>query len=119
MGCNQNFAVKNGFSRIDEIIGKTDYDLKFTEEEVAGFIKDDKAVMESGTPKLHILEQAHVTEEGIIHFDTTKIPMKDQNGKVYGVLIVALDVMDFYNNVLKGKKGEVLTEKGPHAVRYQ
>ncbi|GEM_PF-6122065 len=92
MGCNQNFAEKNGFSEVEDIIGKTDYDLHFTKKEVEGFIKDDKAVMASGIPKLHIREQAHVSHDEVIHFDTTKIPIKDGTGNVYGVLIVALDV---------------------------
>jgi len=92
LGCNTNFAKKMGFTSPADIIGKCDYDLPFHTEEIEGFLKDDKEVMETRKPKLHFEEIEHIAHNELIYLDTCKIPLIDSTGKVYGLLAVAMDI---------------------------
>ena len=84
-----------------DFIGKNDLELGFPEELVkgnpekgiSGFWADDRAVMDSGTPK-HIPDD-FVTVDGKIRvLDTVKHPLRDADNKVWGVLAFARDVTE-------------------------
>jgi len=92
LGCNTNFAKKCGFSSPSEIIGKCDHDLPFFREEVETFLADDRMVMDTGLPKMHFEEREHVAHGEEIFLDTCKIPLYDADGKVSGILAVAMDI---------------------------
>ncbi|MCU0849557.1 MAG: PAS domain-containing protein, partial [Spirochaetes bacterium] len=92
LGCNTNFAKKCGFSLPSEIIGKCDHDLPFFKEEVETFLEDDRKVMRTGEAKMHFEEREHVAHGEEIFLDTCKIPLYDAEGKVSGILAVAMDI---------------------------
>jgi len=92
MGCNANFAKRSGFNSSAEIIGKRDSDLPFTQEEVEGFLEDDRSVMDSCVPKRHFKEREHIAGGEEIVLDTCKFPLFDGKGKVVGLLAVARDI---------------------------
>jgi two-component system, cell cycle sensor histidine kinase and response regulator CckA len=92
LGCNRNFALGAGLTDSSEIVGKTDYDLPWAETEADAYRSDDRVVMESGTPKLNIVETQLQADGSVIWFDTNKVPLLDNNGKVTGVLGVSNDI---------------------------
>uniref|UniRef100_UPI003566D09B PAS domain-containing protein n=1 Tax=Pontiella sp. TaxID=2837462 RepID=UPI003566D09B len=55
LGCNLNVVRDAGLEHPDEIVGKTDYDFCW-KQQADRYLADDREVIESGTPKLGILE---------------------------------------------------------------
>jgi len=91
---NQNFALAAGLESLDEIIGKTDFDLAWTSEESEFFRQVDKEVMESNTPILNLVQAItfHTGEERFMQ--TNKVPLVDDEGVVIGVLGTAQDITE-------------------------
>ena len=84
MRANQSFLARFGFRHEAEIIGKTDYDL-FPEAMAEHFRSDDRAVMESGTPKINLVE-LFPNRQGIPDwFITNKLPLRGRDGEIVGV----------------------------------
>ncbi len=90
-GCNQEFAKDAGFSSSDEIIGKDDYQMGWSEQAEL-YMADDKQVIESGKPKLLIEEEQTTPQGKKITLITSKIPTYNSNGKIDGMLGTYLDI---------------------------
>lgn len=89
---------------IADFIGKNDLELGFPEELVKGnpekgirgFWADDRSVMDGGVSKQ--IPDDLVTIDGNIHvFDTVKVPLRDADNKVWGVLAFARDMTERRN----------------------
>jgi len=93
LGCNRPFALTAGLMNPGEIIGKSDFDLPWVEE-ANGYREDDRFVMANNIPKAHILETLQRKDGSRIWIDTTKMPLLDGAGKVYGVLGVYEDITE-------------------------
>jgi len=94
LGCNQSFAVGAGLKSPQEIIGKTDFDLPWGTTEAMGYRNDDRIVIDSGQPKLHIIEMQHQIDSCVIWLDTNKIPLRDSTGEIIGIIGVSADITD-------------------------
>ncbi|MGI2909073.1 PAS domain S-box protein [Tolypothrix sp. VBCCA 56010] len=94
LGCNQKFAHVAGVGLPENIIGKTDYDLPWKKEETSWFRECDRRVMESDTPELHIIEPQKTADGKQTWVDTNKIPLRDAQGNVVGILGTAEDISD-------------------------
>jgi PAS domain S-box-containing protein len=92
LGCNREFARQAGVADPDQIIGKTDFDLPWGGQEAEAYRADDREVMTSGRPKLHIIETQHQADGSVIWLDTSKIPLLDGTGRVWAVLGVYGDI---------------------------
>jgi PAS domain S-box-containing protein len=92
LGCNRNFAAIAGLPDTRSIVGKTDRDLPWKSEETDSFLLDDEEVMESDTPKIHILEAAHDAEGRELWLDTNKVPLHDAGGRVKGLMVAFSDI---------------------------
>ncbi|HEX3030128.1 MAG TPA: PAS domain-containing protein [Clostridia bacterium] len=91
LGCNQYFAKEAGKSSPDELIGKDDYDTP-SFEQTEKYRADDAEIMRSGIAKINI-EELHIYangDQGWIR--TSKVPLRDVNGKVFGLLGVFEDI---------------------------
>ena len=85
-GCNQHFASDLGLASASAIIGKSDADLPWRPEEVESFRAIDRRVIESNTPE-HDVDETTIHADGTQEwFETHKIPLRDQDGEVVGVL---------------------------------
>ncbi len=82
LGCNQNFAREAGCEAISDVIGKTDAQLAWTEDEARLFYEWDMEAVRSLVPLRRMLER----ESGALCFETRRIPMFDSKGKFIGVL---------------------------------
>jgi len=99
LGCNKVFALEAGFEDPAQIIGKSDFDLPWSREESEAYRKDDREVIESLQPKLHIIEAQHQHNGKQVWIDTTKIPLKDILNSGYGVLGI-------YENITEQKTAQ-------------
>ncbi|MGV1099689.1 response regulator [Thiovibrio sp. JS02] len=85
LGANANFVRDARLGSPEELIGKDDFDL-FRRADAEAYRRDDAAVMESGEPKLDF-EESMLHADGVRHWlKTSKIPLCEATGAVYGVL---------------------------------
>ncbi|AFZ26527.1 PAS domain S-box [Cylindrospermum stagnale PCC 7417] len=94
LGCNQNFARVAGLDSPENIVGLTDYDLPWTKEESDWYQECDRRVMESGIAELHIIETQQQIEGKLTWADTNKIPLRDAQGNVVGILGTYEDITE-------------------------
>ena len=97
-GCNPNFAEDAG-EKLENIIGKSDYDLPWTKEEADLYRECDRQVMESGLPELNIIETQVQADGNLFWVNTNKIPLRDIQGNVIGML-------GAYENITERKQVE-------------
>jgi len=90
LGCNQAFAQDAGFADVANVIGKRDQELGWAAQaELYG--EDDRAVMRTGQAKPHYLEPQTTPDGRTIWMRTTKVPLRNLDGEVIGVLGVYED----------------------------
>jgi len=89
-GANQLFLQDAGLNNINEIIGKTDSEL--FPEEADLYMVDDLAVMESGESRINYEESQTTSMGDVIWLQTSKIPLRDNNGKIKGILGAYTDI---------------------------
>lgn len=94
LGCNYLFAANAGLTSPEEIVGKTDFDLPWTREESESYRADDQQVMRSGIPKLNYEETQYIAEGRTTWVNTSKIPLRDTDGKIIGVLGTFEDITE-------------------------
>ncbi|HEX8964550.1 MAG TPA: PAS domain-containing protein, partial [Rhodocyclaceae bacterium] len=91
LGCNSLFARDAGLAGPHELIGKTDFELGW-HDQAARYQADDRAVMDSGVPKLDFEEPQTTPHGGLIWLSTSKVPLRGRNHQVIGVLGIYDDV---------------------------
>jgi PAS domain S-box-containing protein len=94
LGCNQNFANIAGLAEPSEIIGKTDYELPWADSEAQMYQNEDFQVMNSAIPQLGIIETQYQANGKVAWVETNKIPLRDLNGDVVGILGTYQDISD-------------------------
>ncbi len=94
LGCNQNFLADAGLQTIAQMIGKTDYEMPWRETEADLYRADDRAVIESQTAKLGIVETQHQANGRTIWTETNKLPLRNLQGEVIGILGTYQDISD-------------------------
>ncbi|WP_193744934.1 EAL domain-containing protein [Marinimicrobium sp. LS-A18] len=98
-----NAALANlyGCASTDEMQGKTDFD--FHPESLAlGYYRDDQSVIQSGTPVVDREEQMIDSSNGQTRwFSTTKVPLKNEQGNVIGLLGITRDISASRDNTFK------------------
>ncbi|MCA9170124.1 MAG: PAS domain-containing protein, partial [Planctomycetales bacterium] len=94
LGCNDVFASCAGLANPEDIIGLSDFDLPWTREEAEGYRADDREVMASGLTKLHIIESQLNAEGERTWLDTSKVPLRNSDGDVIGVLGIYANITE-------------------------
>jgi two-component system sensor histidine kinase/response regulator len=88
--CNKRFEQFFGASEA-EILGKTDYD--FVNQELADFFRrHDRLAMERDGPSINEEEVTFSHDGHRERLETTKVPMRDAQGQLVGVLGIAHDI---------------------------
>ena len=85
LGCNQPFACDAGFASPEQLIGKNDYDMGW-KAQADLYRDDDRQVITSGTPKLQYEELQTSPTGAQLWLRTSKIPLRNLEGKIIGVL---------------------------------
>ena len=76
LGCNENFAHVAGLNSIEEIVGKTDYDLVWGETEAEIFRQGDMEAL-NGKSKVNFEEPQLQSNGKHATVLATKIPLRD------------------------------------------
>ncbi|WP_224361520.1 PAS domain-containing sensor histidine kinase [Hyalangium versicolor] len=92
VGCNQNFATIAGLERPEQIVGKVDQELPWTQEEADWYRKCDAQVMGDDEAWLQITESQTTANGKQIWINTNKVPLHDEHGQVVGILGTAEDI---------------------------
>ena len=88
MGCNKVFARFAGVEP-DVLVGMSDRDMPWAESQAYSadwFIDWDRQVMETGEPQFGIIEQLRSAAGEDRWLQTNKVPLRDLDGRVIGVL---------------------------------
>ncbi len=93
LGCNRLFAVNSGFKNPEDIIGRDDYTMGW-KNEAERYRSDDQQVLESRKKTLNC-EETQTTPKGKeIGLRTSKIPLEDSKGMVFGILGTCEDITE-------------------------
>ena len=92
LGANEQIARDAGLQSPDEFIGKTDYDFSWTREQSDFYRECDRQVMDSGKPLLNIVETQQQADGREVNLLTSKVPLLDAAGQVYGMLGIYMDI---------------------------
>jgi len=93
LGCNRPCALDAGLQSPEEIIGKNDFELSW--RETADLYRaDDTLVMEQGSPKLNFEEPEKKPDGSSMWLRTSKLPLRDREGKVIGVIGTYEDITE-------------------------
>jgi len=93
LGGNLPVVRDCGFEDPAELVGKTDYETA-SAETAELYRADDRQVMESGEAKLNYLEPQVKPDGSAAWLNTSKVPLRDDEGRVIGVLGTYEDITD-------------------------
>jgi PAS domain S-box-containing protein len=85
LGCNRLLAEDAGRKSSEDVVGETDYTLSWREQAEL-YRKDDLEVMRSGNSKLGYEEPQTTPDGKQIWLRTTKVPLRDINNRIVGIL---------------------------------
>jgi PAS domain S-box-containing protein len=85
LGCNRLFANDAGLDSAEEIIGKDDFSMGW-KEQAELYRADDKETIESGLDKINYEEPQTTPDGSRLVLRTSKIPLRDLDGNIFGVL---------------------------------
>jgi PAS domain S-box-containing protein len=93
---NQAAAAMEGLPR-SAIEGRSCYEM-YPQEQAEAFYKDDLEVINSGQPKLGIIEKHRAPKVGHeLWLQTGKVPIRDKHNMIIGVVAFAVDVTEQKN----------------------
>lgn len=90
--CNRYVAEMAGVADVHGIIGKTDYDLPWRAQ-ADKLKKIDNEVIKKGI-ETTLEENAELANGQNAIYLTTKVPVRDENNKIVGILGVSMDITD-------------------------
>lgn len=111
LGCNRNFAKMAGFDNLKDIVGKTDYDLLFNQEEAHFYHSCDAEVMKTNTPQYQIITPQQQADGTQIWLETNKVPLHNTEGQVVGML-------GTLENITPRKQAQEALEKSEERFRF-
>ncbi|MEN8303153.1 MAG: EAL domain-containing protein [Campylobacterota bacterium] len=115
LGANRLFLDDGQIDSADDIIGKTDYDMPWGETEAQLYRDDDLAVIESDVAKINFEETQTDDKGNTVTLLTSKIPLKDTNGKMIGILGNYVDITDQRNTEEElRKQKDILAHQAHH-----
>lgn len=114
MGCNEALAQAMGLKSCAEIVGKTDYDLPTPKEQSDAYRADDRWVIQSKQAKLNIEEYQNLADGKTRVLSTSKTPLFDEHGEVYGVLAIYSDITERKNLEQSLEKAKNIAEEASY-----
>ena len=94
LGGNRTWLEAAGLKSSEEVVGKSDYDLPWQREQADSFRENDTSVMESGIPEYGIIEPYLRADGTRAWAKTNKVPLRDTEGNVTGVLGTYEDITE-------------------------
>ena len=117
LGCNQIFAQDAGLNSPDEIVGKNDFELNW-HKSAHLYRADEEVIMAGGTPKINY-EESQVRNDGtILTLRSSKLPLKDKNGRTIGLFGSYEDISDISQQKQKTQNAQHFLEKAIDSINY-
>ncbi|MEQ9068606.1 MAG: PAS domain-containing protein, partial [Gimesia chilikensis] len=76
LGCNDLFIELTGLGERENVIGKTEREFHLTPEEAEHILSEDRAIVESGQPLMHKIENRVSSNGDQKILDTSKVPLR-------------------------------------------
>jgi PAS domain S-box-containing protein len=92
IACSQDFAVRMGGRREEDVLGKTAFEL-CPRELAQQYTDDDRQVMQNGRDLVNHLELNQGPDGTLSWFVTTKLPLRGRDGTVIGLAGVCRDLL--------------------------
>ncbi len=93
VGCNAAFARNVHLADPSEIVGKTDFDIHPVADAEL-YRADDREIMRTGTPRIEYEEPMTRADGTEGWARTSKVPIRDKDGRVVGLLGTYQDITD-------------------------
>lgn len=94
LGCNMAFAEDAGLSDPNDIVGLTDYDLPWSQEEADWYRQCDRKVMTHNWPERRIVESQVQADGRQVWLETSKLPLQNSQQDVVGILGLYEDITE-------------------------
>jgi two-component system, cell cycle sensor histidine kinase and response regulator CckA len=88
---NRAYVELVGAKDSEELLGKTDFDF-FPHDAAMAFISDDQFVIHSGKPFMNWEEKATDPQGNAKWVSTSKVPLRNQQGELIGLIGIARDI---------------------------
>jgi PAS domain S-box-containing protein len=76
---------------VEELIGKTDFDV-FSDEHALAAYEDEQRIIQTGKPMVAKIERETFHDRDDAWVSTTKLPLRDREGRIVGTFGVSRDV---------------------------
>jgi diguanylate cyclase (GGDEF)-like protein/PAS domain S-box-containing protein len=110
LGCNPAFARDAGKQAPSELIGRDDFAMGWAAH-AAHYRADDQQVMDSGQPRLNYEEPQTTPDGRTIWLRTSKTPLRDLEGNVFGIL-------GLYDDITQHKAAEAALEQAASVFQH-
>lgn len=91
-----------GFSKPEEIMGKSDFDFHGKHAQQA--YDDEQNIIQTGVPIINAVQRADLKNGEFKYLSTTKMPLKDLDGKIIGTFGISRDISDLKITEEQNKK---------------
>ncbi|MEQ8583454.1 MAG: methyl-accepting chemotaxis protein [Marinoscillum sp.] len=115
MRVSESMAPNFGVKDVSEITGKTDFD--FFGEHAKKAFNDEQNIIKTGVPLLNQIEREDKKDGTTSFVSTTKLPLKDQEGKIVGTFGISRDITDLKLAQIKSEEQEVELENLQRLVK--
>ncbi len=99
LGCNRPFANDAGLGVPEDLLGRNDFELGW-KQQAEMYRADDERVIRSGVPKLGYEEPQTSPSGRQLCLRTSKVPLRDDEGRIVGVL-------GMYEDITESKQAEL------------
>jgi diguanylate cyclase (GGDEF)-like protein/PAS domain S-box-containing protein len=93
LGANRRLLEEAGLERVEQIVGLTDDDMPWREF-AQRYRGEDLQVIRSGQPLLNVQQSIQHPDGTVTWHEVSKVPLRDGEGTVVGLLGVARDITD-------------------------
>ncbi|MBN2040293.1 MAG: response regulator [Spirochaetes bacterium] len=93
-GCNRTFLNTFGMKGPEDVIGRTNHELKWNKEDADKLEDDDKRVLKTGKPEINAEEAVTGPYGQQRYIVKSMVPLKDLNGNIFGILGIFNDITE-------------------------
>lgn len=111
VGANRTWLEAAGLNSSQEVVGKTDYDLPWAKDQANSYREHDRKVMEWGIPEYDLVEPYTRADDTLAWAKTNKVPLRDLEGNVVGILGTYEDITDRKRTEQGLRKSEALLKE--------
>ncbi|MCX6320214.1 MAG: PAS domain S-box protein [Bacteroidia bacterium] len=92
--CNNALVKRMGMANMEDIIGKSDFDL-LPQELADQYYNQEQSIIRSGEPLINHEESSMGNVSGTKRWNqTTKVPLRDSSGNIIGIIGMGRDITD-------------------------